>query len=70
MTYNSNLIVTLIATLLLAITGLCIADEYKPDPNYIPTCRLSRFFAKIKSGQPVVLWASVDRLQKDTVGRL
>ena len=55
MTYHFNLIVTLIVTLLLAIAGLCVADGYKPDPNYIPSRNLSRFFAKIRSGQPVVV---------------
>jgi acyl-CoA thioesterase I len=31
------------------------ADEYKPDPNYVASRNLSRFFAKIKAGQPVVV---------------
>jgi lysophospholipase L1-like esterase len=33
----------------------CLAEQYEPAPNYTPTRDLSRFFAKIKAGQPVVV---------------
>jgi hypothetical protein len=40
---------------LLAAMARCFGDDYRPDPNYAPSRNLSRFFAKIKSGQPVVV---------------
>ena len=55
MTYRSNLIVIFLTTQLLTTAALCGEDEYKPAPNYVPTHNLSRFFAKIRSGQPVVV---------------
>jgi hypothetical protein len=55
MTRRSNLVVTLLTALLPAMAVTYAADEYKPDPNYAPSRNLSRFFAKIQSGQPVVV---------------
>lgn len=48
---------TIILMLLAAILPITVnaAEEYKPDPNYVPSRNLSRFFAKIKAGQPVVV---------------
>lgn len=46
---------TALVTLLLATAAACAAEQYKPDPNYAPSRNLSRFFAKIKSGRPVVV---------------
>jgi acyl-CoA thioesterase I len=78
MTIRSNLIAIFLTTSLLTSAAMCNEDEYKPAPNYVPSRDLSRFFAKIKSGQPVVVmgiggsvteghsWAamSAERLQK------
>jgi len=65
-----------------AATGASAAD-YKPAPDYLPSRNLSRFFAKVKAGQPVVVmgiggsvteghsWAamSAEWLQKQYPGR-
>jgi len=55
MTRRCNLVVALLAALLPAAAAAWAADQYKPDPKYTPTRNLSRFFAKIKAGQPVVV---------------
>ena len=51
--YHSCLILALLAAGIPAAANL--AADYKPAPNYTPTRDLSRFFAKIKAGQPVVV---------------
>lgn len=61
MVYHFNFIVTLIVTSLLTVAVLCVAEGYEPDSNYIPNRNLSRFFAKIKSGQPVVVMGGLVR---------
>lgn len=43
------------AVCLLMATTIFAADEYKPAPDYVPRRNLARFFAKINSGQPVVV---------------
>ncbi len=55
MTRHWNLPVTLLPLVLLAAAGVEAAEPYKPDPGYFPSRDLSRFFAKIKAGQPVVV---------------
>lgn len=71
------------AMVLLTAAARGAAADYRPDPNYAPSRNLSRFFAKIKSGQPVVVmgiggsvteghsWAamSAEWLQKQYPGR-
>jgi acyl-CoA thioesterase-1 len=55
MTRRGNLILALLAALLPATALAPAAEPYKPDPNYSPGRDLSRFFAKIKAGRPVVV---------------
>ncbi|MGO8748109.1 MAG: SGNH/GDSL hydrolase family protein [Thermoguttaceae bacterium] len=55
MTRHCNFAVRLLAVLLPAMTAVCVADQYKPDPKYAPRCNLARFFAKIRAGQPAVV---------------
>lgn len=50
-----KLVVTLLAALLPATAAVHAAEPYRPDPHYAPSRNLSRFFAKIKAGQPVVV---------------
>jgi hypothetical protein len=45
----------LLPLVLLAAARVEGAEPYKPDPRYVPSRDLSRFFAKIKAGQPVVV---------------
>ena len=45
----------LLAALLGCTATAGIAAEYAPAPDYAPSRNLSRFFAKIKAGQPVVV---------------
>lgn len=55
MRIHSPHFVICLVCLLLATATACAAEEYKPDPNYAPSRNLSRFFAKIKAGRPVVV---------------
>jgi acyl-CoA thioesterase-1 len=55
MPQRRHLFLTVSAILLLATSTACAADGYQPDPDYKPSRNLSRFFAKIKAGQPVVV---------------
>ena len=55
MTRHRKRFVILLAILVSATAAVDAAEEYKPDPNYAPRRNLSRFFAKIQAGQPVVV---------------
>lgn len=54
MTHRWRHLVTVFATLL-APAAAYAAEEYRPDPHYVASRDLSRFFAKLQAGKPVVV---------------
>lgn len=55
MTHLCNSVVVLLAALTVAPSHAGAAEQYEPAPNYVPSRHLSRFFAKINAGQPVIV---------------
>ena len=49
-------LMAMVAGVLMLCGGVMAAEgTYQPEPNYVPTRNLSRFFAKLREGKPVVV---------------